>query len=351
MTSRRYVLTVAAVLYAFIGANVLLWHGYTGKIFVMKDMNRMATVITPDALTQDVHYAKHHTELMDYLASGSQESFDVMTIGDSFTNGLDGGSYPDYLVNQYGLKVINAKIRGHCLEDLYILLNIGVIDRIKPRAVILESVERSVQGRLGTLEINPQLYETSIEKLPALMRTKAAQEIASGLMPSVMIQWNGQFLYYLLYHMRHPDKLSTKVYTIQLDRPFFTNPGHENNLLHYWEDLEYLKHPLNAEIVNRNLNNAARLLKARGIKLLFFAAADKYDLYYPYITDKKHPENPFFAKMRAVQPKDYDFIDTLAVLREALARGEQDVYWLGDTHWSWKGIKLFCDELVKHSLN
>ena len=75
----------------------------------MKDMNRLAAVITPDALTQDVHYARHHTELMDYLSSGSQESFDVMTIGDSFTNGLDGGSYPDYLVNQYGLRVINAK--------------------------------------------------------------------------------------------------------------------------------------------------------------------------------------------------------------------------------------------------
>ena len=75
-------------------------------------------------------------------------------------------------------------------------------------------------------------------------------------------------------------------------------------------------------MVNANLNNAARLLKAKGITLVFFAAADKYDLYYSYIKDQKHPENPFFEKMRAIRSKDYDFIDTLAVLREVLSRGE-----------------------------
>ena len=89
----------------------------------------------------------------------------------------------------------------------------------------------------------------------------------------------------------------------------------------------------------------------KGIKLIFFAAADKYDLYYPYITDKRgRPENPFFMKMREVPGKEYVFADAMKPLREALGRGEQDVYWLNDTHWSHKGIKIFCDELVRYIL-
>ena len=121
--------------------------------------------------------------------------------------------------------------------------------------------------------------------------------------------------------------------------------------MHYCDDLLYLREALDAEMVNQNLNNAARLLKAKGITLIFFAATDKYDLYYPYITDKKgRPENPFFHDMRAVSGKDYVFVDSMALLRDALSRGEQDIYWLGDTHWSHKGIKIVCDELVKYIL-
>ena len=136
-----------------------------------------------------------------------------------------------------------------------------------------------------------------------------------------------------------------------MDRNFFTNPGQENTLLFIGEDLNYLKYPLNAEMVNQNLNTAARLMKAKGIKLIFFSAADKYNLYYPYITDKKgRPENPFFRQLREVQGKEYIYVDTLTPLRQALERGEKDIYWLDDTHWSHRGIKFFCDELVKYIL-
>ena len=158
-------------------------------------------------------------------------------------------------------------------------------------------------------------------------------------------------IYHNLYHFMKPEQLSPEVYITHLDRNFFTNPGQERTLLHYHEDLNYLRTPLNAEMVNQNLNNAARLLKSKGIKLIFFAAADKYDLYYPYIIDKRgRPENPFFRKMREVPGKEYVFVDALTPLRDALSRGEQDIYWLNDTHWSHKGIKIFCDELVKYIL-
>ena len=352
MTSKKYIVYVVSVLYVFMIINLALWHGLTKEFFLMNDMNRNGGLKTQSSLTEEIHYPVHHTELPDYLASGRIESFDVLTLGDSFSNGKDGGSYPDYLVSQYGLKVVNAKIKNHCLVDLYMLLNSGIIDQIQPRIVILESVERILQRRLGSSEYIPEdMPVFSREDMLTRKPAATAVNISSGILPPVFVQWNMTFFHSKIYSLLKPEQLSPSVYIAKLDRNFFTNTGQENTLLYYHEDLIYLINPLNPEMVNQNLNNAARLLKAKGIKLIFFAAADKYDLYYPYIIDKKgRPENPLFQKMRDVQGKEYIYIDTLTPLRQALERGEQDIYWLDDTHWSHKGIKIFCDELVKYIL-
>ena len=303
-------------------------------------------------LTAAIHYPRHHTKLTEYLASGKKDSFDVMTIGDSFTNGFDGGSYQDYLVNEYGLKIINASVKSHCVLDLYMLLKSGIIDEIRPKIVILETVERLVQKTLGASEFVPEDAPVfAIENIASVKSVKTAVRVTSGILPPILVQWNVNFFRNKIHHMLNPEQLSTAIYAAKLDRNFFTNPGQENTIYYYYEDFNYLKDTLNAEMVNKNLNNAARLLKDKGIKLVFFAAADKYDLYYPYIMDKKgRPENPLFQKLREVQGKEYIYVDTIKPLREALARGEQDVYWLDDTHWSHKGIKIFCDELVKYIL-
>ena len=338
---------MTSVLYLFMIINLALWYGTIKTIFLQRDLNRLGSIESAKALNQNMLYTKHHTELSDYAESGSCEHYDILTIGDSFSNGGGGNYYQDYLVNQYGLKVINAAAG---ISGLYTLDKLGWLDKISPKAVILESVERAVQNRLGKNIIEAGNTE---EQAKALMshRKRTHQPTTSGIIPAISFQAAAKYIYHRIYRILKPEQLSPSVYITKLDRPFFTNPGQENTLLFLAEDLSYLSAPLNAEIVNRNLNNAARLLKAKGIKLIFFAAPDKYDLYYPYITDKKgRPESPFFPKMRSVQGKEYIFIDTMKLFREALANGEKDLYWLGDTHWSHKGIKIFCGELVKYIL-
>ena len=347
MNSRKYVLSITLAMYGFMIVNLVLWHGIVSETFRGRDLNRLGSIITPQALTPKAEYPLHHTAFADYVNSDRRESFDILTIGDSFSS----GAYQDYLVNQYGLKIINAYryVRNNCLEDLYIMLNSGVIDELKPKAVILESVERAVQGRMGITVLNPSDYKQAGST--TIMKSSGKSRPANKYFPPVMCQANKNYIANKIYHLMKPDQLSSEVYITELDRPFFTNPGRETTLLHYFQDIDYLEHPLDAEMVNQNLNTAARLLNSRGIKLIFFAAADKYDLYYPYIKDKQgRPENPFFQKMRQLQGKEYIFLDAMTPLREALARGEQDVYWLGDTHWSWKGIKFVCDEMVKYIL-
>ncbi len=166
-----------------------------------------------------------------------------------------------------------------------------------------------------------------------------------------MIKANAKFLQDIFFRLRHPEQLSSTVYINKLTQNLFTNPGQENLFLHYYEDLNYLSQTHNPEIINRNLNNAAKLLAEKNITLLFMPCVDKYDLYYPYIKDKHgRPENPFFDEMRRVQPKNYIFIDTKAILRKAFERGDKDIYWLSDTHWSWKGMKIVSEEIAKYLL-
>ena len=343
MSAKKYVLSYLAVMYIFMAGSLVFWGKVVQPAFTQRDLNRLGSLAVTPSLTPDAKYSEHFTKFADYVKSGRRESFDVLTIGDSFSS----GAYQDYLVNNYGLKIINTPLTGNCVEDLYMLCASGWLDEILPRVVILESVERSVQSRLGVTELEYR-PEVDSRDIAGMLRKKSASS-PYRLVSPLTVQANMIYISHKLYHLCHPEKLSPEVYITQLDRPFFTNPGRENTLLHYWGDLEHLEHPLDAEMVNLNLNNAARILKAKGIKLVFFAGVDKYDLYYPYILDKKdRPENPFFQKMRNVQGKEYVFVDSLKPLREALAKGEQDVYWLGDTHWSWKGIKYVCDEMIKH---
>ncbi|MBQ3396951.1 MAG: hypothetical protein IJG34_01025 [Synergistaceae bacterium] len=351
MSSRKYVICVTSLLYVFIILNFTLWHCITRQAFAQKDLNRLGTLISTESLTQNVKYSKHHTEFKDYISSGMKESFDVITIGDSFSNGGGYTYYQDYLEDKYGIKCLNVRFVYNCLDDLYILINSGMLDKINPKVVILESVERSVQGSLGINKIDSE--SISGQKANNFMHRKNEQKklraLSSGIFSSLTVQANMDLIYNKLYHIVNNERLSPEVYITELNRNVFTNPGYEHTLLHYYFDLNYMTAPVNAETVNMNLNNAARILREKGIMLIFMPCADKYDLYYPYVINHNgRPENNFFPEMRRVSPKEYVFIDTMKILRDALERGEQDIYWFGDTHWSWKGAELVCDELVKY---
>ena len=87
--------------------------------------------------------------------------------------------------------------------------------------------------------------------------------------------------------------------------------------------------------INSNLNQLALLLQQRGIKLYFMPVVDKYELYADYILGNRYGRSDFFEQMRT-QNKKYSFIDTKYLLGDLLRNGVKDVYYVDDTHWSWK---------------
>ena len=366
MTAKKYVISLISILYIFFAVNLSLWYCCTKKFFTQRDLNRLGSYYTTSDLTGLANYQRHHEEFtaetirnLDAIKLGSYHTstgligsadyqrnhekftpgtFDIITIGDSFSQ----GGYQDYFTDKLGMKVLNINMTGHCLNDIYKLISSGIIDELKPKAIILESVERSVQNRLGMTEIIPVKISRE-EVLRRISRPQTSENISRGIFPPIMMKTNIKFLRDIFYRIINPEQLSPKVYINQLAQYLFTNPGQENLFMHYHEDLNYLSQTHNPEMINRNLNNAAKLLAEKNITLFFMPCADKYDLYYTYLKDKHgRPENPFFDEMRRVQPKNYIFIDTKAILRKALERG--------DTHWSWKGMERVSEEIAKYLL-
>ncbi|MBQ7578436.1 MAG: hypothetical protein IJT21_09245 [Synergistaceae bacterium] len=342
MTAKKYFYSLVILLFAFMALNLAMWYGFNKKIFLRGDLSRMGSFATTDSLTQIANYSRRHTKFRDYLSSG----LDVITIGDSFSNGGGKNYYQDYLTDKYGLRVLNFSLTFSPVEDLYILVNSGLIDKLKPRVIILESVGRYVNGRLGTKEIQANSVKSDI-----VLSDNKSKNLSDGLFAPIMIKANYNYLSNKFYRLFHPEQLSPEVYINTLNQNLFTNPGQENILLTYYEDLNYLHESINPAMIHANLNNAAEILRAKNIKLVFMPCVDKYDLYFPYIINKHgRPENNLFAELDSMPGKNYIFVNTKKILRKALERGEKDLYWLVDTHWSWKGFQIVCDEFVREIL-
>ena len=89
----------------------------------------------------------------------------------------------------------------------------------------------------------------------------------------------------------------------------------------------------------------AQKLKEKNIQLIFMPAVNKYDLYSSFIVNNKYPMDQFFDRIRTLQ-KDYIFIDTKDILLKQLDKGEKDIYYIDDTHWSYKSSDVVTDDII-----
>lgn len=73
-------------------------------------------------------------------------------------------------------------------------------------------------------------------------------------------------------------------------------------------------------------------------------AVDKYNLYSPYIVSNKYPQSIFFEYLETL-PKNYVFINTKKILLEELKKGEKDIFYADDTHWSYKANDIIINDI------
>jgi hypothetical protein len=336
------------LLLAFVGINALIWFGWTREITDPQrnagDLLRIGYIVGHVSQRHNVDdLPKRHIKAEDYHG----QPVDVVTIGDSFSIGGGKGRnsyYQDYMASLQGLTILNVpsdlgKGTGDAapITTLSKLVNSGYLDVIKPKYLLLESVERLAIQRL-TKDFSLQT-STTIEEINRSFRELHSDEKRAKkafLDFRFINNGNWKFIGNNLQYKFRDEAHNSMVLISKLNQKFFTS-DHGDRLIFYRDDIKNCKlsTPATVAEANRNLNSLAAILKAKGITLVFMPIVNKLNLYEPYLQQHRYPQSTFFEEMRKL-PKNYLFIDTKEILAQPLKRGEQDIYFQDDSHWNWK---------------
>jgi glycosyltransferase involved in cell wall biosynthesis len=339
----------------FVISNFLIWESATKDILTRKDKDIITGDMSRMGYLPKLNYKRKNIndlpkKHMNF--TGLNKNIDMITIGDSFSNGMAGGLnrfYQDYLASYTGMDILNIQqIPGtrNYLETIIMLYNNGALEKAGVKYILIESTQRKVVTRFSILiDYEANLRDNNILKT----YFKKVDNKAFGL-PEVNFINNGNYkylLYSFLYNFS-PNAFISKVYKVKLNELLFSI-GKGNDLLFYKSDLSAIPKNKKENIVkvNDELNKVAELLGRVGIKLVFMPAVAKYDLYRDYIKDNTDfPKDPFFDILRGLEKK-YIFIDSKKILSKELKRGVKDIFYIDDTHWSYKASDIISKDITQ----
>jgi len=330
----------------FAAANLGIWEFFTKDILTNNiksgDYTRVGYITGSSySAKPGYHGSKAHVESYEY----KEGPIDLLTIGDSFSNacGRQWFFYQDWLASNRSLNVLNMqRLSGaDFFESVVIMLNSGFLDELHPKAILIQRLERHV---IDSFSKNINMDETRpIEDV----RKDFYHGRYVNNPPSIgfLNIGNLKFLLYSYLRQFRDNAFFSKVYMRELDRPFF-NVRNERSLIWGYEDVSHLARENDRSIaaVNNNFNLLAEKLSRKGIKLYFMPVVDKYNLYSEFLVRNPYPSSYFFEKMRLL-PKKYQWVDTKMSLLPLVGKGEKDVYWADDSHWSWKAAEKILGDM------
>ncbi len=341
---RAFAKALIIALVVFLAINFLIWHFFTKELLLpgsqVSDLVRLSYLVKIEQKrAQEIDLPKRHIMAGDY--SGGK--VDMVTVGDSFSLGGGYGRnpfYQDYIASYSNLKVINCPSMidmgrpGYFtpVNTLAKLYNSGMLDRLKPRYVLLETVERYAADRLSSRFTFDD--SESLDKLSAFYARYEPINTHNFKYRTFINTGNTKFIYYNVKDMFPVRKLNYFVYRAPLKQRMFS--GEYGDRLYYYYD-ECTNGAISTNTVraiNDNLNLIADKLAGKNIKLVFMPVVSKSNLYNEYAGQPCNV-SVFFEELRKL-PKRYLFIDTKQLLQEAVHAGEKDIFYVDDTHWSWK---------------
>ncbi len=275
---------------------------------------------------------------------------DILTIGDSFSNGGGNGKnvyYQDYIASINNLEVLNIQQLPNTLnymETIVALNNSGVLDKMNLKYIIIESVEREAINRFNAeIDFNINISSKYIYEFFKESTHNFHGEPANKT-DSFITNLNINALKYNILYNFKEDAHSSQCIIQPINKVMFSAKNNKT-LLSYRDDHRNIRFTSKESILllNNNLNKLAKILKEKGIILYFMPAVDKYNLYSEYIINNKYPKSNFFEYLR-VLPKEYSFIDTKKILSKELQNGVLDLYYSDDTHWSYKASKSIFEK-------
>jgi hypothetical protein len=344
-----YIVVVISFIIIFAMANFFIWKIYVEELLIYGN-NRAVGDLSRVGYIRDVavwrvifvDLPRMHIEAREFKG----ENIDLLTIGDSFSNGGGGGKnpyYQDYIASKHNVTVLNMRYKKeNPLNTLVILFNSGWLDKYKVKNILIELAERDcILQFAGKIDFNK--YD-SLENVENSLKHYKRKYGPPGL--NFINTGNFKFIIFNLFFNR-PGKLKSGTVTPsgivlrELSKDLFTNKNGKKFLCLIWDihNISYVNGESIAKL-NYNLNFMAAMLRTKGIKLYFMPMVDKYDLYTNYIINNQYPKSHFFDELRKVK-KDYQYIDTKGLLSELLKDNQKDVFWQDDSHCTfvaWKNI-------------
>jgi len=304
-------------IYMFVQTSTTGDIGRLGKIFFGKEyVQYLRKNYLKKNLTIDTLIVSH-----EKLQIGDSK---VCTIGDSFSaQGIFG--YQNYLAHLLGFKVINI-LRGDKGQTnaAIALLNSEIIDSSNCRIFILSVVDRNVIEQLNKINFGI-LYK----KPPLKENKKNINYSLHDFSSFIRLKFN----------------YDNPIFEYDLKQECFTHSRYSKTLFNYNENMKFLN-TSNTDIAKakKNLTLLNEKFQEKGVKLIYLVAADKYDVYRPFMVDNSLPIDTTTNWLSDVS--DVFVIDTKPMLQEMVKNGEKDVYMLNDTHWSYKASEAVARKLA-----
>lgn len=334
-----------AILAIYIILNAIVWHGFTRQFY---DGNATIGDLARVSFLSQYAQPKHSTNTLPKkhiaFSDWTGTPIDIITIGDSFSSGGGGGEnnyYQDWMASIHNLNIMNLPClssKTTNLETAFTLLNSGFINHLSPRAILLQDIEREIVKKHGrAIDRNAHWPRARLASL------YAEQPAISPPEHTFINSGNSKFLLYQLLYRWDDNAFFSPIYKTRLTHPLFSHP-HGDILLFYGEDAENaaFASPKAIEQVVSNLNALAEKLGEKGIRLYYMPVADKLTLYRDHIANPVYPESQLFEHLRET-PRAFELIDTKKILYPAIAHGEKDIYFIDDTHWTWKACKRIAE--------
>ena len=279
-----------------------------------------------DKTIKDIYYPTIHK-----IDSLKADSFDVITCGDSFSQqGLKG--FQNYMALN-GVTVINYRPNGplawNAFQAAFDLMNLGYVDSTNAKMIIVETVERSLCNRLLGLDCSHVELCEEDEKPSkstsnwSLSEAKTYLDLQLGIKESPMKQ-------------------------LELNKQLFSGT-HGRFLYFYYEDIEEGGFTIPQESYSKmqsNIDTLFSIASEKGVELIVLVCPDKYDLYQNYVNNNPYPRKTINEDFRTVVGNREEIVIGKEILLPYIDRGEKDIYYLDDTHWSYKSAKIIADTLT-----
>jgi len=271
---------------------------------------------------------------IDIIASYEELQIDdaskVCTIGDSFSlQGVFG--YQNYLAHILKSKIINILRSDYGQFNTAIaLLNSRIIDSSNCSVFILSSVDRYIINNLTNIDFEI-LYKKplKINDNQSKKNTNSLHDLSSFI--RLMLNYDNP------------------IFKHSLKQECFTHSRFAKTLFNYKDDMNFLNtSEMDIAKAKENLILLNKKFSEKGIKMIFLIAADKYDVYRPFMVDNSLPIDTTTDSLSDIP--DVLVINTKPMLQEMVRNGEKDVYMVNDTHWSYKASEAVARKLFYYIL-